>query len=557
MERPSPADEDLGDLPVLEAIIQGIDASLWAAAGPDHGFQIRFWNRGAERIYGYTAEDAIGQNYLDLFVDEYEREQASLDHAEIVETGRTYRNLANDKAADGSVRRMLTMGFPLRDPADGAWLLGELGVDVSDLATTDELALQRVRETAIRQEETRNLEALVGDLTEMYLELAEPRNQDSEAEALRVGIESIMHFVGVHIECAVWLGDFAHPEQPVYRTSRWAIPASLNLSNALADCREGRMRQVMFSRSGPQTRAKVARYLRGNTRMSESWLAVPLNSREHTVALLVIAFQSWAELRPALRTVLPVLCLAVLGHAHLIRQIRIRNEEAQRLADEAVNLRLNQDFAHRIRKAVDPIVRSVIDLRRAIGSATLDQNTDVAELLDDIEKASRELGTAPDALRRLAQRMPVDLATLIKYIHNRLLIELPDIEIVTHLSEEDVRVYGARGELETLLNDLTYNAAEAMEGRGSIRFTVGAIGSIAFVEVHDDGPGVSNELAERIFKPGVSTKGDGHGYGLARARQICTDLGGSISLMPSTKGARFRVELPISVGGEHGTSSTA
>jgi signal transduction histidine kinase len=68
----------------------------------------------------------------------------------------------------------------------------------------------------------------------------------------------------------------------------------------------------------------------------------------------------------------------------------------------------------------------------------------------------------------------------------------------------------------------------------------------AVVEVADDGPGVSPEIAPRIFDPLVTARAGGSGLGLALARRIAAAHGGSIALVPQEKGAGacFRFELP-------------
>ena len=56
---------------MAEAVISGIpDAIVYA----DHDGFIRFWNAGAMRIFGFTAEDAIGQS-LDIIIPERLRER--------------------------------------------------------------------------------------------------------------------------------------------------------------------------------------------------------------------------------------------------------------------------------------------------------------------------------------------------------------------------------------------------------------------------------------------------------------------------------------------------
>ena len=52
----------------FEALYAQSPLSIWASLGKEHNYRVVYWNEGAEKIYGIPAEEAIGQNYLDLFV---------------------------------------------------------------------------------------------------------------------------------------------------------------------------------------------------------------------------------------------------------------------------------------------------------------------------------------------------------------------------------------------------------------------------------------------------------------------------------------------------------
>ena len=75
------------------------------------------------------------------------------------------------------------------------------------------------------------------------------------------------------------------------------------------------------------------------------------------------------------------------------------------------------------------------------------------------------------------------------------------------------------------------------------------------ITVLDNGPGVPAELRERLFAPGVSSRPDGLGLGLAVARDILEQHGGRICLVPTRRGAGFQISLPALAAGncESGT----
>jgi signal transduction histidine kinase len=67
------------------------------------------------------------------------------------------------------------------------------------------------------------------------------------------------------------------------------------------------------------------------------------------------------------------------------------------------------------------------------------------------------------------------------------------------------------------------------------------------VWVEDSGPGVSVDLAARIFDPFFSTKAGGTGMGLAICRSIVEAHGGRLTVEPAVGGgARFQFSLRAS-----------
>ncbi len=105
-----------------------------------------------------------------------------------------------------------------------------------------------------------------------------------------------------------------------------------------------------------------------------------------------------------------------------------------------------------------------------------------------------------------------------------------------------------RVQIQQVLINLMKNAVEAMEKseRRELTISVGkVVPDLVQVSVADTGSGISEEMAEKLFQPFVSTKASGMGMGLSICRGIIEAHGGRLWLEPHPGGgAVFRFNVP-------------
>jgi len=103
-------------------------------------------------------------------------------------------------------------------------------------------------------------------------------------------------------------------------------------------------------------------------------------------------------------------------------------------------------------------------------------------------------------------------------------------------------------QIQQVLVNLLRNAVDAMaqsERRELTVATVAVNGAWVQVSVTDTGCGVSEELAERLFRPFVTTKAGGMGIGLAISRSIIEAHGGRLTMVSNPSGGTvFQFILP-------------
>ncbi|KEO84005.1 ATP-binding protein [Tumebacillus flagellatus] len=126
-----------------------------------------------------------------------------------------------------------------------------------------------------------------------------------------------------------------------------------------------------------------------------------------------------------------------------------------------------------------------------------------------------------------------------------------DLSLDPHSSLLDFPRDLKRSQFATILGNLIENAMEAVMEQENpedkqVRVLLTDLGDDLILEVEDTGPGVPDELLERIFEVGYSTKAEQHrGFGLALVKQAVEQVGGYItytSLQPH--GSLFTVAIP-------------
>src|ERR1700722_5661099 len=147
------------ELERIFAILRRAKLTMWAAEGQEGNFAIRLWTPGAERVYGYTRDEALGSSYIDLIVNPAERQQAIDDHMRMVDNDEEYEWdwAADDLAKDGTTRTVLTNCFPIWDEDLGKSLLAEIAVDVSRKEQASRKLRQLQAETMSKEYKAANM----------------------------------------------------------------------------------------------------------------------------------------------------------------------------------------------------------------------------------------------------------------------------------------------------------------------------------------------------------------------------------------------------------------
>ena len=138
--------------------------------------------------------------------------------------------------------------------------------------------------------------------------------------------------------------------------------------------------------------------------------------------------------------------------------------------------------------------------------------------------------------------------------------EAHHLQLVDELEEGLPQVKGHPGQLQQVLLNLMHNSREAIlsaRDKGRIEVRTRAREGRVVLEVEDDGPGIAEEIRERVFEPFFTTHGvgQGTGLGLSVCRGIAAEHGGLLRGEPRPAGACLVLELPAEAGRKGGNST--
>lgn len=258
------------------------------------------------------------------------------------------------------------------------------------------------------------------------------------------------------------------------------------------------------------------------------------------------------------------------SHESLEQQLEIANRklvEAHRLASLG---RLSAGIVHEINTPVgsilsnnEVILRSLDRIKKSLSEAQAAgappppkalEMLDIVTGLATVDKlACERISAVVRSLKTFARvsdcdRLKIDVNELVQHtiklsgtVYRRRVAfvsdpgDLPKVECFPSL-------------LAQVLLNLVVNAAQAIEGEGTVTVRTRLEGDSVHISVADTGRGIRPEDRSRIFQAGYTTKpiGEGTGIGLALSREIVEDThGGSIGFESEPgKGSTFHVRIP-------------
>lgn len=210
-----------------------------------------------------------------------------------------------------------------------------------------------------------------------------------------------------------------------------------------------------------------------------------------------------------------------------------------------------KQVAHEIKNPLTPMKLSVQYLKKAWDENEKDWDKRLARFTKTIIEQIDSLSEIANAFSDFA-KMPVQKSEQVdlKYIINNsieLFKENTDVKYVLYLPEDKYLVKADKNQMLRVFNNLIKNSIQAIGSKkdGQVTISVKKSQKEMIVVIADNGTGIPQEMADKIFSPSFTTKSSGMGLGLAIVKNIVLNAGGNIWFESKAKvGTTFYISLP-------------
>jgi PAS domain S-box-containing protein len=499
----------------LASIIQ---SSHDAVIGKTRDLVVTSWNPAAERLYGYRADEMIGQHVEVLFpAGERERESAML--AALVRGERVEEHQTQRVRKDGTLIAVSLTLSPITDAAGEITGISTVARDLTERQRAE------ARFTGLLEAAPDAMVCVEGD----------GRIALVNAQAERLFGYRRQELVGQMVEMLV--PEAARPVHPGHRAEYMADPRPRPMGEGMeltGRRRDGTTFPAEISLSAIDT---------------DEGILVTAGVRDVTERL-----EAQAE-RERLKT-------------------QAERDRMERQLQQSQRLESLGQLAGGVAHDFNNLLGVISNYAAFVADEVRKQAADPAgqTTLADIEQvqmaAQRASGLTHQLLafarREVLQPRVLNLNEVVAGVLKLLQRTLGEhIGLLTDLDPELELVLADPGQIEQILVNLAVNARDAMTGGGTLTIATGNAevdpayaasranlppGQYVALKVSDNGPGMSPEVIDRAFEPFFTTKpkGIGSGLGLATVYGIVTQAGGNVRIYSEAGlGTTITVLLPV------------
>jgi len=199
-------------------------------------------------------------------------------------------------------------------------------------------------------------------------------------------------------------------------------------------------------------------------------------------------------------------------------------------------------MSHDMRNPLNVITTSLENIRLLYGD-----NEGAKNNFERIERAVNRMSRQIDDVLDFVRERPTEKERLVlsNAIKDALSTTSIPPAITIDVLTEDIEIYFDKVMFEVMIKNMIINSMQACKNMGEIKIRSKLDGSHIILEIQDSGPGISQELQDKIFEPLFTTKQSGTGLGLSSCKNIIEKHDGTIQVKNEERGgALFIITFP-------------
>lgn len=174
------------------------------------------------------------------------------------------------------------------------------------------------------------------------------------------------------------------------------------------------------------------------------------------------------------------------------------------------------------------------------------------DITKEIDKDIQRLSTVTNRFSKIGSEAILDEEDLVKLLHN--VVDYlkkrisSKIELTCESKADSIKAMVNPSLLEWVIENITKNAVDAMDGSGKIQIVIEQIEDWVQIDISDNGKGIPSNKLKTVFQPGFTTKKRGWGLGLSLVKRIVEDFHkGKVFVHQSevNVGTTFRILLKV------------
>ena len=473
----------------------------------DNEFNVRSWNKAAEQIFGWTAEEVIGRTSASIFkpvyptLDGVTREQA-------------IEQLMNNGFWKGDIIYHKKDGSPIMVSTSSSFVKDKNGSAVGMVAIVRDITARKRREQALREtQHDLNHAQAVAKTGSWRLDMQRNVLVWSDENHRIFGVPK-----GTPMTYEGFLA-IVHPDDREYVDRKWKaglrgepydIEHRLIVNGEVRWVRE--RAELEFSKDGTllagfgttqeiteivEMRKKLENYASNMEKLAEE-RATKLRDAERLATIGATAGMVGHDIRNPLQ--------AITGDVYLAKS----DVNALPESEEKNSLKENLTAIEENVQYISKIVTDLQDYAKPLSPCP--EKTDLQLVIDDL-------------LRKNG---------LPKNVQHEVRVE-----------SKAKTITGDSAYLKRIIGNLVTNAVQAMPNGGKLKIHAYKEGEDAVITVEDTGAGIPEESRSKLFTPLFTTKSKGQGFGLAVVKRMTEALNGSVSFESQVgEGTTFIVRLP-------------